>query len=130
MDALKTVATILIALPALLYAAGCLFNTEVMVAMLPERIPAIRVLVRGLGAAFLVSAILINVERFAPAAGWTMAGLLLVTAFGIHLSDVIKEYPEELGEELIDLEKRAAIAGVVKDVGLAGAALFVAVTAA
>lgn len=130
MDVLETVATILIALPALLYAAGCLLNTQVMVDMLPERIPALHLSVRVLGVAFLGSAILINVNRFAEPAGWTMSGLLLVTAFGIHLPDVIKDYPQELGEERIDLEQRAAIAGVVKDVALAGAALFVAVTAA
>lgn len=130
MDVLETVATILIALPALLYAAGCLLNTQVMVDMLPERIPALHLLVRVLGVAFLGSAILINVDRLVEPAGWTMAGLLLVTAFGVHLPDVIKDYPEELGGERIDLEQRAAIAGVVKDVALAGAALFVAVTAA
>jgi hypothetical protein len=60
-------------LPALLYAAACLVGTDVMVAMLPKRIPGIRVLVRGLGVAFLVSAILLDFERFASAAGWTMA---------------------------------------------------------
>ena len=130
MNTLETVATILIALPALLYAGACLFRTEDMVAMLPKRIPGIRVLVRGLGVAFLVSAIFLNFERFAPAAGWTMAGSLLVTAFGVHLPDVIKQYPEELGEAMIELEQRAAAAGVVKDVALAGAAVLVAVTAA
>lgn len=97
MDVLETIATILIALPALLYAAGCLLNTQVMVDMLPERIPALHVLVRLLGVAFLGSGILINVDRFAEPAGWTMSGLLLVTAFGIHLPDVIKdEEPREL----------------------------------
>ena len=69
-NTVEAVATILIALPALLYAGACLAGTEDMVAMMPKPIPGIRMLVRVLGVVFLASAILINVERFAPAAGW------------------------------------------------------------
>ena len=85
--------------------------------------------VPGLGVVFLASAILLNFERFLPAAGWTMAGSLLVTAFGVHLPDVFKQYPEELGEAMIDLEQRTAVAGVVKDLAVAGAAVLIAVAA-
>lgn len=130
METLETIATILVALPALLYATGCLFATQVMVDMLPERIPGLQLLVRSVGAAFLGAGILINFDRFAEPAGWTLFGLLLLTAFGVHVPDAVKDYPEELGPERIDLEQRAAIAGVVKDLAVAGAALLIAVTTA
>ena len=129
MNTLETVATILIALPALLYAAACLFGTDIMVAMLVKRFPGINILVRAVGVGFLLSAVLLNFERFASPAGWTMAGLLMVTAFGVHLPDVFRSYPEELGEYTIDLERRAAAAGDVKDLAVAGAAVLVALAA-
>lgn len=53
MKTLETIATVLMALPALLYATGCLFATQVMVDMLPERIPGLQLLVKTVGAAFL-----------------------------------------------------------------------------
>jgi uncharacterized membrane protein YphA (DoxX/SURF4 family) len=105
-----------------MYAAGCLGKTEDMVAMLPAGIPMVNVLVMSLGVALLVAGVLIHTEKFGHSAGLAVAVLMVVTAFGVHLPGFFIEYPAEQGEAMIELQRRMSMSGVVKDMGLAGAA--------
>jgi len=96
-----------------------------MVEMGLSDVPFIYALVRLLGALMLAATVLIH-TRYARPAGFVLAAPLVNTAFCVHLQSFFRDYPAEMGEAMVELQRRMSIAGVVKDLGLAGAALIVA----
>ncbi|MEM6925706.1 MAG: hypothetical protein AAF602_02160 [Myxococcota bacterium] len=124
-------ALVLLSLPALLYASGSLLVTSDFVAMIPPdyQFPGVSVFVFGVGATLLAAAILIHVRRLRYAGGITLAVGMTLTAFCIHLPTLFVDFPADTSPEMIELTQRAAIAGVIKDLAVVGAALLVALRA-
>lgn len=117
---------LLFSLPTFMYAAGCLGSTEDMVEMAPEGIPMVHALVLALGASLLAAGTLFHTQKYGRSAAFAIAVLMVVTALSIHLPGFFKAYPPELGEAMTELQQRMSMSGVIKDLGLAGAALIVA----
>lgn len=120
------IARILLSLPVFMYATGCLLNTQEMVDMFSKDTLLLRVFVITLGLGLLAGGVGMHIESVRLWAGIGLAILMVVTAFSIHLSGLLRKYPSELGENTIKLQKQMSLAGVIKDLGMAGAFLLMA----
>lgn len=104
----------LIAVPFAIPGVMHLISADSMAAVVPAWVPGGVFWVYFTGVALLAGAIGIHLRRWAPLAGLGLAALMLVFAFSVHLPAMADAAMRQF-----------AIAGFMKDIGLAGGALAV-----
>lgn len=127
MPTIELIARILMSLPVFMYAAGCLMNTKEMAAMFPQDTLLLRIYIIALGIFLLAGGVGFHIESLRYWSSIALAILMIVTAFSIHLSGLLRKYPADQDEQLTTVQKQMSLAGIIKDLGMAGAFLFVAV---
>ncbi|MBN1335521.1 MAG: DoxX family membrane protein [Deltaproteobacteria bacterium] len=114
---------LLLALPFLVFGVGHFQHADRMVGLVPSWLPDDRAWVFATGACLVAAGVAFVLRRFDRLAGFLLAVLLLAFVFTVHLPAWRAPVSDTVSGALL---KNMAFAGMLKDAGLAGAALIVA----